>query len=81
MRIVKFVRTIGACKEEYGRIKFDGQKICFKGLTCVFQKYLEKGITGTDNKKYKPADGIRFLSSIKHHFAHDTLMAAEVIES
>jgi hypothetical protein len=28
-----------------------------------------------------PADGIQFLSNLKHHLAQDTLMAADVIES
>ena len=60
MQVVKFVRTIGACQEEYGQIRFDGEKIRFDGLTCVFQKYLEKGITGPDNRTYRPVDGIQF---------------------
>ena len=80
MRIVRFVRTIGACQEEYGRIRFDGEKIYFDGLTCVFQKYLEKGILGSDNRTYMPVDGIRFLSNLKHHFAQDSLMATDVVE-
>jgi hypothetical protein len=81
MRIVKFIRTIGACQEEYGRVRFDGEKIQFDGLTCIFQKYLEKGIMGSDNKTYMPADEILFLNNLKHHLARDSLMAAEVVES
>ena len=81
MHIVKFVRTIGACQEEYGRVGFDGRKIYFNGLTCVFQKYLEKGITGSDNRTYKPTDGIQFLSNLKHHLTQDSLMVTDIIES
>ena len=80
MHAVKFVRTIGACQEEYGRIRFDGEKIYFDGLTCIFQKYLEKGIMGSDNRTYMPADGIRFLSNLKHHLAQDSLMVTDVVE-
>ncbi|MGD0077019.1 MAG: hypothetical protein ABSB91_00170 [Sedimentisphaerales bacterium] len=80
MHIVKFVRTTGSCQEEYGQIRFDGEKICFDGLTCIFQKYLEKGVTGSDNRTYKPADGIQFLINLKHHLAQDALMAADVVE-
>ncbi len=80
MRIVTIVRTVGACREEYGRIRFEGEKICFDGLSSVFQRYLEKGITGPDNRTYKPADGIQFLSNLKHHLTRDSLMAADVIE-
>lgn len=81
MHVVKFIRTIGACQEEYGRISFDGDKIYFSGLTSIFQKHLERGITGSDNKIYMPADGIRFLNNIKHHFAQDVLMTADVVET
>lgn len=81
MQVVKFVRTIGACQEEYGQIRFDGEKIRFDGLTCVFQKYLEKGITGPDNRTYRPVDGIQFLSNLKYHLTQDALMVAEMVES
>jgi hypothetical protein len=78
---VTLVRTIGACREKYGLVSFDGEKICFDGLTCVFQKYLEKGITGPDNRTYKPVDGLQFLRNLKHHLTQDALMAVIVVES
>jgi hypothetical protein len=80
MHNIKFVRTIGACQEEYGRIRFDEEKIHFEGLTYVFRKYLEKGIPGPDNKIYKPTDGIQFLNNLKRHLSRDVLMTAEVVE-
>lgn len=81
MHIVKLVRTIGACQEVYGQVRFEGEKIYFEGLTCVFQKYLEKGIMGPDDRTYMPMDGIKFLSNLKHHLAQDSLMATDIIES
>jgi hypothetical protein len=80
MHIIKLVRTIGACQEEYGQIRFEGEKVYFDGLTSVFQKYLEKGILGPDNRTYKPTDGIMFLSNLKYHFSRDALMATDIFE-
>lgn len=80
MHIIKFVRTISACQEEYGRVEFDGKKIHFEGLTDIFQKYLEKGILGPDYKTYKPSDGIKFLNKLKRHLDRDVLMAVNVVE-
>jgi hypothetical protein len=75
---VRLVRTHGAFQEEYGRILFDGKQVQYRGLTCIFRKYLERGITGPDRKVYRPNDGISFLNSLKFRFADGTLKVAEI---
>jgi hypothetical protein len=79
MVAVRLLRTIGCIEEEYGRICFDGQRVCYVGLSSVFIKYLEQGINGTDCKCYQPDHGIRFLENLKNHFAEGPLKASDIL--
>ena len=78
MVAVKLLRTIGYIEEEYGRIRFDGQKIYYDGMSSIFVKYLEHGVKGTDHKRYLPEHGIQFLQNLKNHFSDSTLRVTEI---
>ena len=74
---ITLLRTVRTLEEEYGRIRFYGKKFYYDGLSSVFMKYLQSGVTGPDHKQYRPEHGLKFLKSIKNHFSDATLHAAE----
>jgi hypothetical protein len=78
MLTVKFLRKIGVLEEEYGKIRFDGKKIHYDGLSSIFIKYLERGIKGADHKYYRPEHGIQFLQNLKNQFLDDTLVVTDI---
>ena len=78
MVFVRLFRTIGCLEEEYGRIRFDGRRFYYDGLTSFFVKYLERGIKGTDQQYYRPEHGIQFLLSLKNHFEDGTLYVSDI---
>lgn len=78
MLTVKFLRQFGALQEEYGRIRFDGSRFYYEGLTSFFIKDLERGVKGDDQKYYRPEHGILFLKSLKNHFADSTLQITDI---
>lgn len=77
---IRLVRTIGCIEEEYGRIRFDGHKVCYDGLSSIFVKYLERGVKGNDQKCYMPKHGKQFLMNLKEHLAesNSSLQAIEI---
>ncbi len=80
MHVVTLTRSRTALPEIYGRVSFDGNRVRFYGLTCVFCRHLERGIVGQHNRVYVPADGMDFLRNLQYHFADDTLRASDVVE-
>jgi hypothetical protein len=80
MHVVTLTRNLEALEEIYGRVSFDGTRIRYDGLTCIFCRRLERGIVGQQNRLYKPADGMDFLRSLKHEFADDVLRASDIVE-
>lgn len=79
MVAVKLLRTIGALQEEYGRIRYDGSQFYYDGLSSIFVKYLERGVTGADKKCYRPEHGIEFLQHLKTQFADSTLQVSDIL--
>ena len=79
MVAVKLLRTIGALQEEYGRIRFDGSKIYYDGLSSIFIRYLERGITGADAHCYRPEHGIQFLQNLKNQLADTPLQVTDIV--
>ena len=57
MIAVALYKTKTTLRELYGRVIFDGKDIKFEGTTCVFQKFIERGIPAEDNKVISPKDG------------------------
>jgi hypothetical protein len=76
MYVVTLTRSLTVLPEVYGCVSFDGREVTYKGLTCVFRRYLERGIVGQHNRSYVPSDGMDFLRNLKYHFADDMLRAA-----
>jgi hypothetical protein len=76
---VKLLRTIGALEEEYSRIRFDGKRLHYDGISCIFIKYLERGIMGADQRRYRPEHGLQFLQNLKSHFKDGTLQVSDIL--
>ncbi len=79
MVAVRLLRTVGAIEEEYGRIRFDGQRIYYDGLSSIFVKYLERGVMGADAQCYRPEHGIRFLENLKNLFSDGVLRVTDIV--
>lgn len=79
MVAVRLLRTVGVIEEEYGRIRFDGQRIYYDGLSSIFVKYLERGVMGADAQHYRPEHGIQFLENLKNLFSDGTLQVTDVV--
>lgn len=80
MHVVTLTRSRTVLPEIYGRVSFDGNRVRYDGLTCVFCRHLERGIVGEHNRVYMPSDGMDFLRNLKYQFADDTLRASDVVE-
>ena len=78
MLAVKFIRTVGALQEEYGRVCFDGSRFYYDGLTYFFIKDLERGVRGDDHECYRPEHGILFLQNLKNKFVDGTLIVTDI---
>ncbi len=79
MVAVKLIRTIGALQEEYGRIRFDGSRFYYDGLSSIFITYLERSFIGTDKKRIRPENGIEFLKDLKRLLADTTLQVTDIL--
>jgi hypothetical protein len=77
MTILTLVRKRNVLTEEYGKVCFSGSKVSFHGLTCVFVKYLQRGITTNDKRIVKPEHGMDFIKTLKETFADDILTVTE----
>ncbi|MBN1974632.1 MAG: hypothetical protein JW787_13415 [Sedimentisphaerales bacterium] len=77
MADITIFKTKTALPELYGRVSINNNKIKADGVTCVFQKYLESGITGKDHKKVVPQDGDIFLSSLKTYLTNEGLSISD----
>jgi hypothetical protein len=55
-------------KEEYGQVRYDGSKVSFHGFSCVFVKYLQRGLRGTGRTVVKPEQGMDFSISLSARF-------------
>ena len=62
---ISIFKTKSTLPEFYGRVFFDGKRMRCNGVTCIFKKYIEKGIVGTDNKKVFHKDGPFFINNLK----------------
>ena len=80
MHVVTLTRNLTALPEVYGRVSYDGHKIEYDGLTCIFRKHLERGIVGQFDRLYMPSDGVDFLRNLKYYLTDDVLRASDVIE-
>lgn len=78
MVTIALIRKTNAIEEEYGRIFFNDNHANFEGLTSVFVDYLNRGLTGSDGKKYTPCDSTKFIQSLKKQFSNQTLMVREI---
>jgi len=66
--VITLLRPTKLFSEEYGKVIFDGQNVTFEGLSDIFIKFLNYGLSGTDGKKYKPTDGLNFMLTLKNGF-------------
>ena len=78
MVTIALVRRKNVLEEEYGRVLFDGKNIQTSGLSCVFVRYLERGLVDTHGMRYNPRDGAAFMRALRREFSSDALMAREV---
>lgn len=77
MTTLTLVRKRNVLTEEYGKICCDGSKVSFHGLSCVFVKYLERGIKTADHRVIKPEHGMDFIKILKETFADGVLTVTE----
>jgi hypothetical protein len=63
-----------ALPELYGRVTIDNNQIKVDGVTCVFKKFLERGIIDKGNKKVIPQDGDVFMDSLKSYLKNEGMM-------
>jgi hypothetical protein len=78
MVTIALVRKRNVLEEEYGRVLFDGKDIHLKGLSCVFVRYLERGLVDTDGMRYAPRDGAAFIRVLRREFSNDILKTREI---
>ena len=62
---IEIFKTKTTFPEVYDRVFIDNHQLKVEDVTSVFQKFIEGGIIGEDNKKVTPKDGIIFLNSLK----------------
>ena len=76
---ITIFKTKTALPELYGRVSINNNQIKVDGVTCVFKKFLERGITGKDRKKVIPQDGDIFLSSLKTYLQDEGMSVSDSI--
>lgn len=77
MVTISLQRKGSVLKEEYGLIRYDGTKISFHGFSCVFVKYLQRGLLDSGRKLVKPEQGMDFIETIKKTFSDSILTAID----
>ena len=76
---ISIFKTKSILPEFYGQVIFDGKQMRYKGVTCVFKKYLENGILGKDNKKVIPKDGPIFINNLKAYLKDQGLIFYDLV--
>ena len=75
---ITIFKTKTALPEFYGRISIDNNHIKADGVTCIFKKFLERGIIDKDKKKVAPKDGDIFLDSLKAYLKKEGMTFSEL---
>jgi hypothetical protein len=75
---ITIFKTKTALPEFYGRVFIDNNKMKVDGVTCVFKKFLERGIFDKNNKKVIPQDGAIFLNSLKTYLQKEGMSVCDL---
>jgi len=75
---IAIFKTNTTIPELYGRVFINNNQVKFDGVTSVFQKFIEKGIIGKDNKKVVPQDGDIFLSTLKKYLKKEGMEVSDI---
>lgn len=68
---ITIFKTKTALPELYGRVFIDKNQVKVDGVTCVFKKFIERGIINKDRKKVIPQDGDEFMDSLKTYLKNE----------
>ncbi len=75
---IAIFKTKTTLPELYGRVFINNNQVKFEGVTSVFQKFIEKGIVGKDNKKVVPQDGDIFLNTLKTYLKKEGMEVSDL---
>jgi len=75
---IAIFKTKTTLPELYGRVFINNNHVKFDGVTSVFQKFLEKGIIGKDNKIVFPQVGDVFLNTLKTYLKKEGMKVSDL---
>ena len=75
---IAIFKTKTTLPELYGKVFINNNQVIVEGVTSVFQKFIERGFIGKDNKKVIPNDGIIFLDSLKSYLREEGMNCVDL---
>ena len=80
MVTLTLIRKANVLTEEYGKVSYDGSEVHFEGLSCVFIKYLQRGIKTDRQTVVKPEDGKEFMDTFRDLLANGAMAPITIKE-